>query len=142
MTINLLLQNTPMIGKDTVCAFCLTRCSTKEKQPQLLTCLHSACLDCFKERVENIRNEILEDKRKMKNEKLKKEGLGDTTDTDEECCEILGDCDEAEAVVVPCLLCKVSTSEDQIRDNLFLQVTIYVSKVQSKLSIFIENSSA
>ena len=121
-----------MIGKDTVCVFCLTRCSTKEKQPQLLTCLHSACLDCFKERVENVKKEILEDKRKAKEQKLKQEGLGDTTDTDEECCEILGDCNEAEAVVVPCLLCKVSTAEDQIQDNLFLQVSLQ-QQIQKKI---------
>ena len=109
-----------MIGKDTVCVFCLTRCSTKDKRPQLLTCLHSACLDCFQERVESIKKEKLENKRKERELKLKKEGL--TDDTDDECREVFEDCDESESVVVPCLLCKVSTAEDEIQDNLFLQV--------------------
>ena len=30
--------------------FCLTRCASKS--PKILTCLHSACSDCFKERLE------------------------------------------------------------------------------------------
>ena len=41
-------QNNAMTGRETVCVFCLTRCSSKERRPQLLTCLHSACYDCFK----------------------------------------------------------------------------------------------
>ena len=41
-------QNNPMTGRETVCVFCLTRCSSKERRPQLLACLHSACYDCFK----------------------------------------------------------------------------------------------
>ena len=36
----------PIVGQDTVCMFCLTRCSSKN--PKILTCLHSACQDCFK----------------------------------------------------------------------------------------------
>jgi hypothetical protein len=39
---------TPMVGKETVCIFCLTRCT--ERIPHLLTCLHSACQTCFKVR--------------------------------------------------------------------------------------------
>ena len=41
-------QNNPMTGRETVCVFCLTRCSSKDRRPQLLACLHSACYDCFK----------------------------------------------------------------------------------------------
>ena len=36
----------PIVGQDTVCIFCLTRCHSKD--PIILTCLHSACRDCFK----------------------------------------------------------------------------------------------
>ena len=36
----------PIVGQDTVCMFCLTRCHSKN--PKILTCLHSACQDCFK----------------------------------------------------------------------------------------------
>ena len=117
-----------MIGKDTICVFCLTQCSTKERKPQLLTCLHAACLDCFNEQVKSIKKENLENKRKAKQRQLKKDGLGDSTDTDDEISEINTDCDEAEAIVVPCLLCKVSTAEDQIQDNMFLQVKINIHK--------------
>ena len=42
----LALYRKPIVGQDTVCMFCLTRCSSKN--PQILTCLHSACHDCFK----------------------------------------------------------------------------------------------
>ena len=110
-----------MVGRDTVCVFCLTRCSTKEKRAQLLTCLHSACLECFKEQVENVKKEAKENKIKAKRDSLKNESLGNN-DTDDECCEIVMDCSEDEAVVVPCLLCKVSTVHDQIQDNMFIQV--------------------
>ena len=109
-----------MIGRDSVCVFCLTRCSVREKRPQLLTCLHSACLDCFKERVESCKNKKAENVTKPEANLPKNEGVGDGTDDD--CCEIIGDCSETKSIVVPCLLCKVSTAEDQIRDNLFLQV--------------------
>ena len=111
-----------MVGKDTVCVFCLTRCSTKDKRPQLLTCLHSACLDCFKERVENAKKDTSESESKPQGNSLKNEAGFENNDSDDDCCEIVGDCSETEAVVVPCLLCKVSTAEDQVRDNLFLQV--------------------
>ena len=70
----------------------------------------------------------MENKRKAKQRQLKKDGLGDNTDTDDEISEINTDCDEAEAIVVPCLLCKVSTAEDQIQDNMFLQVYIDIHK--------------
>ena len=111
-----------MVGKDTVCVFCLTRCSTKDKRPQLLTCLHSACLDCFKERVENFKKEANASRHKSKETSLKNERGCDFNDSDEDCCEIVGDCSETDAVVIPCLLCKVSTAEDQVVDNLFLQL--------------------
>ena len=45
----------PIVGQDTVCVFCLTRCASKS--PKILTCLHSACADCFKERLEAARRE-------------------------------------------------------------------------------------
>ena len=111
-----------MVGKDTVCVFCLTRCSTKDKRPQLLTCLHSACLDCFQQQVENSKKDTIENKSKPKENLLKNEAGIETNESDDDCCEIVGDCSETEAVVVPCLLCKVSTAEDRVRDNLFLQV--------------------
>ena len=36
---------TPMVGRETVCVFCLEKCAAKE--PKLLTCLHSTCAQCF-----------------------------------------------------------------------------------------------
>jgi hypothetical protein len=80
--------------------------------------------------VENVKNDRTEKKSKSKENSLKNEaGLQMTahishftSDSDEDCCEIVVDCSETEAVVVPCLLCKVSTEENQVRDNLFLQV--------------------
>ena len=108
-----------MVGRETVCVFCLTRCSTKEKRPQLLTCLHTACLECFKERAESYAKEAKENKMKPAVNALKDEVIGGN-DTDDDCCEVAGDCNETEVAVVPCLLCKVSTAEDQIKDNLFL----------------------
>ena len=108
-------RNNPMVGRDTVCVFCLTRCSTNEKQPQILTCLHSACLECFKERVDTLKKELIESKNKAKADSATG-GQGD-----DDCCEIVDECDETEVTVVPCPLCKVSTPEDQIQENLFLQ---------------------
>ena len=39
---------TPTTGRATVCIFCLTNCSSKEKRPKLLNCLHSSCEECLK----------------------------------------------------------------------------------------------
>ena len=46
----LAFYRTPMVGRETVCIFCLNKC-TPDREPKLLTCLHSACAECFKERV-------------------------------------------------------------------------------------------
>ena len=108
-------RNNPMVGRDTVCVFCLTCCSINEKQPQILTCLHSACLECFKERVDTLKKEHTESRNIAKADTVTGEH------GDEDCCEIVDECDETEVTVVPCPLCKVSTPEDQIHDNLFLQ---------------------
>ena len=47
----LAFYRTPMVGRETVCIFCLTKC-TPDRDPKLLTCLHSSCAECFKERVD------------------------------------------------------------------------------------------
>ena len=105
-----------MVGRETICIFCLTRCSTKEKRPQILNCLHSACLDCFKE---SCTKEAATRKMKPGSNTLKSEIDGDESD---DCCEAVGDCAEIEVAVVPCPLCEVSTAEYEIRENIFLQV--------------------
>lgn len=87
----------PIVGQDTVCMFCLTRCASKN--PKVLTCLHSACEDCFKERLEN----AAKDKKSP-----------EICSVDEDGCPI-----EPE-IMVTCPLCKVSTSDKEIIDNLFL----------------------
>ena len=87
----------PIVGQDTVCIFCLTRCASKS--PKLLTCLHSACDECFQERLQAAKKE-------------KKSAESFTVDED--------GCPIAEEVVVICPLCKVSSSEKEIVDNLFL----------------------
>ena len=76
--------------------FCLTRCASKS--PKILTCLHSACEDCFQERLEA----------------ASKENKGVTVDLDEDGCPI------AAEITVSCPLCKVASSEREIVDNLFL----------------------
>ena len=39
---------TPRVGRETVCVFCLEKCA--DKDPKLLTCLHSTCAQCFRVR--------------------------------------------------------------------------------------------
>ena len=108
-----------MVGKETVCIFCLTRCSTREKRPQLLTCLHSACLDCFNESAESCVKGAIERKPNPTAKNVKDESSGEG---DDDCCEVVEECNEPQVAVVPCPLCKVSTTDDEIKDNLFLQV--------------------
>ena len=83
----LALYRKPIVGQDTVCMFCLTRCSSKD--PIILTCLHSACRDCFKERLEA----------------AAKEKRSDVVSVDIDGCPI-----EPE-VTVTCPLCKVILSK-------------------------------
>jgi hypothetical protein len=82
----------PIVGPDTVCIFCLTRCGSKT--PKILTCLHSACDECFKERLEAANKE-------NKDTLIDEDGI-------------------STEVVVACPLCKVTTTASEIADNLFL----------------------
>ncbi len=90
----------PMVGKETVCIFCLQKCS--DKVPKLLNCLHSACADCFKENIETARAEA------------------------KPVASVIVDEDDAEVAPVEfeasiqCPLCRVSTTEKEAVDNLFL----------------------
>ena len=110
----------PIVGQDTVCVFCLTRCASKS--PKILTCLHSACSDCFKERLEASRRE---------------NKPSDAVMVDEDGCPIAMEvnfyCKQTAdqnvnkvsilQVTVSCPLCKVTTSEKEIVDNLFLMAS-------------------
>ena len=99
MTISFVFFRKPIIGQETVCIFCLTRCASKS--PKLLTCLHSACTDCFEERHQNA---IIENKK------------ADivSVDLDEDGCPLPAE------VTVSCPLCKVSSSKKEIVNNYFL----------------------
>ena len=91
----LAFYRTPMVGRETVCIFCLNKC-TPDREPRLLTCLHSACAECFRERVELAAGE----RRAMQ-------------------CGVEDDDVEAiqEEITVVCPLCKVRTTENlQCRD--------------------------
>ena len=82
----------------------LYRCSSKDRRPQLLACLHSACFECFNNEVEKI--------------SAQNKGGSKVVDVDGE----TGGVDPlVSEVVVPCPLCRVTTSKDDLVDNHFLQ---------------------
>lgn len=88
----------PLVGQETICIICLTRCC--DKQPKLLTCLHSTCHACFQTALDDARKEH----KTVENVTL-----------DDDIAPIEQD------VFILCPLCKVSTSETELSDNLFLE---------------------
>ncbi len=97
---------TPIVGSETVCMFCLTRCADKD-DPKLLTCLHSSCGECFATRV----GEAKEEARK----RVGAAAAGTAGDDDD-----VAPVAESEATVA-CPLCKVTTSESEVVENMFLR---------------------
>ena len=79
------------VGQDTYCVFCFQTCL--KRKPRLLTCLHSACLLCFEDKIRaSIRD----------SDKSDIVGLDD-------------DGDEIQmAPEVTCSICKATTSEDEV----------------------------
>eukprot|EP00095_Tigriopus_kingsejongensis_P002200 maker-scaffold2190_size19107-snap-gene-0.5 protein:Tk02200 transcript:maker-scaffold2190_size19107-snap-gene-0.5-mRNA-1 annotation:"e3 ubiquitin-protein ligase trim33-like" len=88
----------PLVGQDTVCIICLTRCC--EKEPKLLTCLHSACQSCFQDAID---------------EAKKEHKIVENVSIDEDVAPI------EQEVFISCPLCKVSTSEAELAENLFIE---------------------
>ncbi|TRY68869.1 hypothetical protein TCAL_05075 [Tigriopus californicus] len=88
----------PLVGQETICIICLTRCCDKE--PKLLTCLHSTCQACFQSALDDARKE---------------HKTVESVSLDDDVAPIEQD------VFILCPLCKVSTSETELSDNLFLE---------------------
>ena len=92
-------EHIPTIGQDTSCVFCFQ--SVMGKKPRLLTCLHSACLQCFEDKIRvSIRD----------SDNTNVVGLDD-------------DGDEVQmAPEVTCPICKATTSEDEVMINHFVDI--------------------
>ena len=84
----------PLVGTDTECVFCRERCSNNN--PRLLTCLMSSCASCFS--------------RKIK-ESIRDNSANDVVDLDGNDIQM--------APEVTCTVCKATTSEDEVMDNVF-----------------------
>ena len=100
----LAFYRTPMVGRETVCIFCLTKC-TPDRDPKLLTCLHSSCAECFRERVELAAGE--------------RKAMQCVEDDDISAVQ--------EDLTVACPLCKVSGTIQFLQIRYFLRLLVVLS---------------
>ena len=84
----------PLVGTDTLCVFCMERCSGNS--PKLLTCLMSSCANCFSRKIR---------------ESIRDNSANDVVDLDGNDIQM--------APEVTCTVCKSTTSEDEVMDNVF-----------------------
>ena len=83
-----------LVGVETQCVFCLEKCGGR--MPKLLNCLHSACGECFAQKIR---------------ESIRDNSSNDVVDLDGEEVQM--------APEVSCPICKATTSEDEVMDNVF-----------------------
>ena len=84
----------PSVGTDTECVFCREKCSNNS--PKLLTCLMSSCANCFSRKIR---------------ESIRDNSANDVVDLDGNDIQM--------APEVTCTVCKATTSEDEVMDNVF-----------------------
>lgn len=83
-----------LVGVETQCVFCFEKCNNLN--PKLLNCLHSACAQCFAEKIR---------------ESIRDNSGNDVVDLDGDEIQM--------APEVSCPICKTTTSEDEVMDNVF-----------------------
>ena len=83
-----------LVGVETQCVFCFEKCNNLS--PKLLNCLHSACAQCFAQKIR---------------ESIRDNSSNDVVDLDGEEIQM--------APEVSCPICKTTTSEDEVMDNVF-----------------------
>ena len=81
-------------GTETLCVFCSEKCANM--CPKLLTCLHSSCAACFSRKIR---------------ESIRDNSNNDIVDLDGNDIQMAPD--------VSCAICKTTTSEDEVMDNVF-----------------------